>query len=149
MMIYLTERLSHNGECRLRHGPLQTNNGKPLPDRPCLRISDEELDYWAEIYTRNNLHGYGILFSVFIEAPLEILEGLRQREAARFAELREAEPPLPAQARVQRRLDLQSGIGLLEEELESDPRVTYRNGAYVEPLHHHTWPRRPYRRAAQ
>jgi len=36
------------------------------------KMSDEDLEYWGNFYTENNLRARNILFQTFMEAPREI-----------------------------------------------------------------------------
>lgn len=105
---------------------------------PMQTWSDEELEFWANLYRDNNIGACDIRFDTFMEQPHEIMAALAANghiEGNDYLSL------LPVQERIQRRLDLRTPLGLLEE-LENDPHIVNRNGTYIEPLHHHAHPRR-------
>lgn len=68
-----------------------------------IKFADEALEHWGEIFTRNNLQGYGLTFEQFLQAPATWLERWAfQRPHAPGTD--EHEPLLPAQQRVADRL---------------------------------------------
>jgi len=98
--------------------------------------SDEHIDYWGGIFTANHFEARGWRFEAFLAAPRAHLSVLwADADAAPPDPL----PLLPAQARVQRRLELQMPVGLIEA-MDRDPNIVCRDGTYMEPLHHHAMP---------
>lgn len=159
--IYLAERgrytVDRDGQPQLmlmqQYGPLTGAGNRRFVDHGCpLRVdgallSDAHLEFWGEIYTTNNLHARGVLFETFVTAPQATLEALARRAQAQYDDT--PEPLLPAQARVQRRLDLQTPVGELERleaELDHTPGAVRRNGTWIERLRHRAWPRHADRR---
>lgn len=139
--IYITCRLSYQDECGLYHGPVIGHDGRTIPDRPCQRVSDEHLEFWGRVYEDNNLYQQGVRFDYFITAPVEILEAVNRNTRLHEQSL-DCGPLLPQQARVARRIELQTPVGMIAEEMENIPEAVCRNGALIEPWHHTTWPRR-------
>lgn len=105
---------------------------------------DEYLDYWGAVFLANpQVRAAGVLFGSFLRYPAEILH------AVAFAPLApERVGLLTAQRRLQRRFDqageaeqlplpIESAIVALEA---AGARVS--NGALVEKLRHHAWPRK-------
>lgn len=90
--------------------------------------SDEYLDHYADRYVAMHLKGHGITLDQFLANP------------ARYEHLAlEPFPLMPEQKAVRDRLDAQAEAVRVEAEVAHLPR---RNGAVVEPLHHHRHPRR-------
>jgi hypothetical protein len=88
--------------------------------------SDEYLEHYADRYVAMHLRGHGITLEQYLAAP------------ARYEHLAlEPFPLLPEQRAVQERLDTEAAR--VEAEVAHLPR---RNGAVVEPLHHHRHPKR-------
>ncbi|WP_445157374.1 hypothetical protein [Halomonas sp. E14] len=86
---------------------------------------DEYLEYYADRYVALYLKGHGVTLDQYLYDP------------ARYEPLAEAPLPLlPEQQAVQARLDAEAER--VEAEVAHLPR---RNGAVVEPLHHHRHPR--------
>ncbi|MCU7906505.1 MAG: hypothetical protein KZQ76_11830 [Candidatus Thiodiazotropha sp. (ex Epidulcina cf. delphinae)] len=112
---------------------------------------DEYLSYWGDAYIANRsiLKERGILFETFLQAPRAILEA-----AAFFKPLPLTDdfyPLLPAQRIVQDRLvnkEFDDWFqGALERELlaikpTGDEPIRHVNGTLLEPLKHHTYPRK-------
>lgn len=118
-------------------------------------MTEDDYDRWAAIFQANRLHErFGITFAAFIDRPHAYL-------AAYIFLAPRPEPDgyydlLPEQRAVQRAIDEQcdTEVALLQvltesvlASLEPDLRgLRFRNGALVEPLHHHAYPRRHRRR---
>lgn len=137
-----------------RHAPLSGAGNRRFVDHlnPAridgALLSDEHIEFWGELYTANQLHARGVPFEAFVMAPYATLEALARRERAQYDD-DEPAPLLPAQARVQRRLDLQTPLGelaRLEAELDHQPGTVRRNGTWIERLRHRAWPRHADRR---
>ncbi len=100
--------------------------------------SDAYLEYWGEIFTKNRLYQRrGIPFGVFLVSPADYLQ----------IDVEADDDLLPLlegqQAVAQRQAD-----AMLEDHqaLRAEAEVQHlpcRNGARVEPLHHHRFPRTP------
>jgi len=56
---------------------LQTNSRE--------KFTDEDLEYWGNFYTENNLRSRNILFAAFIKAPREIAAAVIFRKPRRLA----------------------------------------------------------------
>lgn len=88
--------------------------------------SDEYLEHYADRYVAMHLKGHGVSLEQYLAEP------------ARYEHLTlEPFPLLPEQRAVQARLDAEAAKA--EAEVAHLPR---RNGAVVEPLHHHRHPKR-------
>lgn len=86
----------------------------------------EYLEHYADRYVALHLRGHGITLDQYLAAP------------ARYEHLAlEPLPLLPVQREIQERLDIEAAK--VEAEVAHLPQ---RNGAVVEPLHHHRHPRR-------
>lgn len=144
--IYMTSQYTLDGAWHLWHGPVLTTDGQRIPDRVVPRISDEHLAFWGQVYADNHIHAHGIRFEYFITAPEEFLDALERRRIYRHA-ADDYEPLLPAQARVARRVELQTPLGLVREGLDDVPDAVIRDGRLIEPLHHCRFPRVHGRRA--
>lgn len=105
---------------------------------------DEVLDFWGEFYLANPvIRRRGVMFEEFLIDPLGVFHAIV------FAPAAEEDPRLRARARaVQRALDLEVAGKQLPLPLEqvivaleaAGARVS--NGAIVEKLRHHAWPRK-------
>ncbi|MEX0745291.1 MAG: hypothetical protein WD118_06780 [Phycisphaeraceae bacterium] len=89
--------------------------------------SDEYLERMGDRYVALHLRGHGVTMVQYLSDP-ERYEALAL----------EPMPLLPAQKAVQARLDAEAGLAPAEAEVAHLPQ---RNGAVVEPLHHHRHPR--------
>ena len=136
------ERLP-NGGLHLEYAPVEYR-GRIVQDVRPPTYSDEYLEFWAELYADNQLWRQGIGLEQFLAAPEEVIDRMAERDTGCYAD--DYEPLLPAQARVARRIELQTPAGILEQ-LDRDPTLVVRNGTYMELLHHRRWPRNPARRA--
>ncbi|MDY6979187.1 MAG: hypothetical protein SV201_04860 [Pseudomonadota bacterium] len=99
---------------------------------------DEYLDYWCDTYVFLHLKEHGITVRQFLLDPVPYIERLCNHL-----------PLLPQQRAIQARLDREEVRNLekeFEAQLEQDAQVTYRNGAFIEPMHHCAFPRCPHRR---
>lgn len=117
------------------------------------RFDERHIDRWTAIYQANNLHARGVPYELFLQHPHEfILVNIfdvtdRPDNAPEFA------PLLPRQQAIANRIlqdilireEAERHIGRLERDC-SDVRA--RNGSFVEPLHHHRFPRNKARRPA-
>lgn len=107
--------------------------------------SDEYLNYYADRYVAMHLKGHGISLEQYLHDP------------ARYEHLALAPfPLLPAQQAVRDRLDAEAAeVGAVTARMEAEvAHLPRRNGAAVEPLRHHRYPRRGllamfYRKATQ
>lgn len=100
---------------------------------------DEYLDYWCDAYVFFRMMEHGITVRQFLLDPWGYIDGL----------IDEHLPLLPQQRAVQERLDhkdLQELENEFNAQLEHDAQVTYRNGVFIEPMHHCAFPRCPHRR---
>lgn len=145
--LYMTSLCRHEGALHLWHGPVPGRDGHPVPVSSAQRVQDEHIEFWGRVFEANNLYAYGVRFDHFITAPQEFLEALARWRSERHAD-GEFAPLLPAQARVARRIELQTPIGLLAESLENVPTAIMRDGTLIEPLRHHRYPRNHARRAS-
>ena len=103
--------------------------------------TDEYIDFWGDIYTANPaLFQRGILFHAFLEAPVELLTAVYQQTALPLQDDEDFYPLLPAQQRVSDRLMAEEIADELEQYIERQEGLVFRNGAYVEPLRHHAYP---------
>lgn len=127
---YIRTRLNWLGSCSVSFGPVANS----VPHATAPRYSDEYIDYWAEVWADKNLMNYGILLETFLQHPHDILNGLEQ--LARHDHL----PLLPEQRAVQSLVDALDAEATSEIERLSGAQC--RNGQWVEPLHHHAWPRK-------
>jgi hypothetical protein len=88
--------------------------------------SDEYLEHYADRYVAMHLRGHGVSLEQYLADP------------TRYEHLAlEPFPLLPEQQAAQQRLDAE--MARVEAEVAHLPR---RNGAVVEPLHHHRHPKR-------
>jgi hypothetical protein len=101
---------------------------------------EDYLRHWGEIYLANpRIRAHGVSFLHFLADPERILRAVIYGEEA-------ARPLLREQLEVQRRLDDEARA--LERLLVRRP-MRVSNGACVEVLHHHCWPRHAHRRLLQ
>ncbi len=133
-------------------------------------VSDEALHHWGEVYTANpQISRRGVRFDSFIRAPETLLQAVAYEPRAEISEddaiepasCAEDDPPIPARDAFA--LDTTTCDDIhparlaaeAETQLARDAfgaRLRYRDGAYVEPLHHRrlhphpeTRPHRPWR----
>lgn len=119
-----------------------------------LIMSDERLDFLGDLYLENpRLSLAGISFEMFLADPrpflgMQIAGILSADEAVAFLRL------LPRQRAVRDRLDaagvgqMELALGVSEAKLKPASPVI-RDGALVEKLRHHIWPRHQDRRFAR
>lgn len=75
-------------------GPITVSDrDDPPSDAP---LSDEQIEYWANVYVANNFRAHGVLFETFMRHPQEIAGALLFRQ--RYEDAEEFLPLLPAQA---------------------------------------------------
>lgn len=107
--------------------------------------SDAYIDYWGEIYLANPIiRERGVLFGTFLMFPAEILHAIVMQSI----EVDLAPGLLAQQRAVQRRIDEALRGGQLSLALDAvivalehkGARVS--DGAWIEPLRHHRYPRR-------
>jgi len=119
-----------------------------------LIMSDERLDFLGGLYLENpRLALIGISFEMFLADPrpflgMQIAGLLSADEAVAFLRL------LPRQRAVRDRLDaadagqMELALGVSEAKLKPASPVI-RDGALIEKLRHHVWPRHEVRRVAR
>ena len=112
---------------------------------PGLYLSDERLDYFGELFLANPaLRATGVTFEAFLIVPSPFILPLPDVDYY---------PLLPAQRAVRDRLDaaaarMERALGVSEAQLTpASPAI--RDGALVEKLRHHVWPRHAVRRQEQ
>lgn len=148
---YMTSMSTLDGCWHVRHVAVRDARGNIVPEGDAVRVSDEHLDFWGALFVDNNLYAEGITFETFVQVPYQILNAIAQRRANHYADTEAFQPLLPAQARLQRKLDLQAPLGRvaqLEAELDKQPGIVNRNGTWIERLRHHAWPRNSDRRVS-
>lgn len=108
--------------------------------------SDAFLNYWGDVYLRQRVAQYGISFWAFLLDPHH---HMRRIDGGEYR------PLLPAQIQVAARLSHDEAMAELQQAeadaqvqaLEHDADVVFRDGRFIEPLHHCAHPRtRPSRR---
>lgn len=134
----------------LAHGG--TPPGIRVEPQLSIVLPDDELHHWGEVYTANpQLRRAGVLFSTFVRHPEQILQAIALRSPSL-----DAEPEPDAVVDDISVIPARDAFGLdsttcddihparlvaeAETQLARDafgPRLRYRDGAYVEPLHHH------------
>ena len=144
--VRIWETMMYNGTFKAFDKILRGPDGHRVHLEERETFSDAHIEYWAEVYLRNAVASHGVLFEYFLINPQAVLFSIDDRDPI-------FRPLLPAQERVQRRLDLQMPLGELEElkqqqHLERAHQVVNRNGMLFEPMKHHSWPRRPGRAIA-
>ena len=99
--------------------------------------TDEYIEKWANVFLKNRLSEYGIIFEIFLQFPQSILDAVNQRDF---------QPLLPGQMRVQKRLGIKDQLArerraYMAVQLRSDhhlrkksqanfiPRITTTGGA--------------------
>lgn len=97
--------------------------------------SDAHINYWADMYIALGLKRRGILLETFLAYPHDILHHVELNSM-----LHDHLPLLPEQKKVQERLWAEEIDRQAREQLEQIENIKVRNGRYVEPLHHKTWP---------
>lgn len=110
--------------------------------------SDEHIERCAVLYRDNpQIRARGVLFATFLAHPEAIMRAVIGESALPLPEDAEYYPLLPAQSRVQSRLDdeelahqVRAQIRDLERLLDGR-RMRVSNGAAIEPMHHKCWPR--------
>lgn len=116
------------------------------------RFDDDYIDRWSAVYLANHLHARGVPYEAFLQHPEPLLQ------AVVFAGLDDVEddapaPLLPAQQRIADRItqdllirdEAERHVAHLERQCST---VRVRDGRFVEPLHHHAFPRKPRRAVA-
>lgn len=74
-------------------GPITVSDRDDPPSSAPL--SDEQIEFWANVYVANNFRARGVLFETFMRHPREITDALLFRR--RYEEIEEFLPLLPAQ----------------------------------------------------
>lgn len=97
--------------------------------------TDEYIEWWGRRYEELRLVERGILFEYFLLEPENILAALGLRVQRELPE-----KLLPQQAQVM--AAIVDDEFALQQELDDNAQIVYRNGRYTEPLHHHAHPRR-------
>lgn len=104
-------------------------------------LPDEQLDHWGEVYLATpRLAARGVLFESFLAAPQEILAALAEVDAM------QPQPLLAEQRAVRDRVDAlygstaERGIERAIDALEH-AGACRANGALIERLRHHAYPR--------
>jgi len=141
---YIEERINFNGFYMYSYGPLpfEKNRSQPLYSTDIHPVYDDTyIEHWGAVYLNRSLANFGIRFDYFLTMPEAILNSVDEAYPDGYL------PLLPAQQRVQRKMDLQTPLGELEaikqhQALEAAHRVVNRNGTFVERLKHRVWPRR-------
>jgi len=138
---YIEQQIQFNGFYMYSYEPLHSDGRGACSTDSRPTYDDSYIDYWGQEYLSRSLSSYGIQFELFLAMPEAILAAID--EAYPDGHL----PLLPAQQRVQRKIDLQTPLGELEglkqhEALERDHQVVNRNGTFIERLKHHMWRRR-------
>lgn len=116
-----------------------------------MRIPDEQLDHFADLYQQMNVKAYGVPFHIFIQRPQAVIAWLedsdarplllKQRLAAAIAYESASRGAREAASVMKRTIaELQK-----THETDIDRRAVYRNGTFIEPLHHRAHPRTPRR----
>ena len=150
-LIYLLQRCHAGARFVLEWGPVRGRDGEHLPIRACLRVPDEHLEFWGRIYQDNPaIARRGILFESFIQDPVVCLAAIGRLDAFVDRAGPDYRDLLGAQAAAASRIDWDTiELETQRQEQDLDRRQTVRrNGAYIEPLHSTTWPRRAPRRTA-
>lgn len=120
-----------------------------------LIMADELLEFWGAIYLDNPVIAQlGISFEAFLAQPARILPAASFTALVPLTEFFDRLPLLPAQRAVRDRLDaadagqMELALGVSEARLTA-ASPTIRDGALVEKLRHHIWPRHQDRRAVR
>ena len=119
------------------------------PVRALRTFPDEWIEYWAAAYLarENNvrLRALRVDFERFLCAPVVFLAALHPIHRPRGTS-----GLLPAQRAVQKRFDAQAALLEIAERAADQVAAESHcaNGAIVEKLKHHAWPRRPRRKSS-
>lgn len=100
-------------------------------------ITDEQLNFWGDVYLQEKIVEYGIRFEIFILYPAQILKSLHD---SCF------KPLLPQQRKVAahiRHNDAMRDCQRREEMMLEEINVCQRNGRFFEPMKHHRYGRKP------
>lgn len=97
--------------------------------------SDAHINYWADMYIELGLKRRGILLETFLAYSHEIKHHVELNSM-----LHDHLPLLPGQKKIQERIWVEEIERQACEQLEQIENIKVRNGRFVEPLHHKTWP---------
>lgn len=107
------------------------------------RPSEYEWEYWLKIYQANPRLKAAMSFECFIQQPQAYLFAYTFGTAMPVPEGEEHQPLLPRQREVAMRVAQADAFGVIAETMEADllARIDcgLRDGAYIEPLHHHSY----------
>ncbi|MBW8034192.1 MAG: hypothetical protein FVQ79_00560 [Planctomycetes bacterium] len=108
-----------------------------------MKYSDDYIHECGEIFTANNLHARGILFEKFLQYPQEILNAVIFKPPGPEKADDGFQPLLPGQRLIRIRTDNRERLRLEREQIERDlqpgDNCVFKNGSYVERLHHHSY----------
>ncbi|PCJ88579.1 MAG: hypothetical protein COA54_02350 [Thiotrichaceae bacterium] len=100
---------------------------------PYITYTDEHLEYWGNVYLREKLKQYGIVFEMFLRMPQQILDSIKKHQ---FKPLLSAQRVVAAQIRHE---DAMRELQKREEKRLDGENKGRRNGAPFESLHHHRY----------
>ncbi len=138
---YIEQQIRFNGFYMYSYGPLHDTGDYTQSADIHPVYDDVYIEHWGAEYLSRSLQNYGIRFDTFLAMPQEIIAAIEEAYPDGYL------PLLPAQQRIQRKIDLQTPLGELEglkahQALERDHQVVNRNGTFFERLKHHMWQRR-------